>query len=245
MLKVHHWLPTSTIVLLAAAFTLPASVESVVEHLWQAEQQRRGQSLFNGKILSAVEISPQRILGRVLEYRHLIAQRARPELFDVLRVRPVAVSGVFECADGIVFGRRAGTMTQDAGLWELVPSGGIDTSEVPDGAEVDYRAQILTELHKEIGIGSDSVASIRPFCLVDDLDSHVLDIGLMMESPLSASAVLKIHREAATRDYDELRVVDRAEVDGFIQGEASQLVGVSAILIQQFRQFQHPCATRF
>jgi hypothetical protein len=136
-------------------------------------------------------------------------------------------------------------MTQDAGLWELVPSGGIDTSEVPDGAELDYRAQILTELHEEIGIGSDSVASIRPFCLVDDLDSHVLDIGLMMESPLSASAVLKIHREAATRDYDELRVVDRAEVDGFIQGEASQLVGVSAILIQQFRQFQHPCATRF
>lgn len=226
--------------MLAAAVTLPAAVESDVEHLWQAEQQHRGTSLFNGKILSAVEISPHRIVGRVVEYRHLIAQRARPELFDVLRVRPVAVSGVFECADGIVFGRRPGTVTQDAGLWELVPSGGIDTSEVPEGAEVDYRAQILTELHEEIGIGSDSVASIRPFCLVDDLDSHVLDIGIVMESPLSASEVLKIHREAATKDYDELRIVHRAEVDAFIQKEKSQLVGVSAILMERFRNGPQP-----
>jgi hypothetical protein len=233
MLAVREWFSTSTVVLLDSTVTLPLSIQSEVEQLWQAEQRRCGKPLSNGRILSAVEISPLRIRGRVVEYRHLIAQRARPELFDVLRVRPVAVSGVLECADGIVLGRRAATMTQDAGLWELVPSGGIDTSSVPVGAEVDYRAQILTELHEEIGIDAEWVTSIRPFCLVDDLDSHVLDIGIAMESPLSAGAVLKLHREAATGEYDELRVVDRAEVGRFIQGEASQLVGVSAMLIQE------------
>lgn len=233
MLAVHEWFSTSTVVLLDSTDTLPTAVQSEVEQLWQAEQQRRGKSLSNGRILSAVEISPQRILGRVVEYRHLIAQRARPELFDVLRVRPVAVSGMLECADGIVLGRRAATVTQHAGLWELVPSGGLDTSGVPEGSEVDYRAQILIELREEVGIDAEWVTSIRPFCLVDDLDSHVLDIGLGMDSPLSSAAVLNIHRERATKEYDELRVVAREAVDGFIQGEASRLVGVSARLIQE------------
>src|ERR1700733_13935178 len=102
MLAVHEWFSTSTVVLLDSTVTPSVSVQSEVEQLWQAEQQRSGKPLTNGRILSAVEISPQRILGRVAEYRHLIAQRARPELFDVLRVRPVAVSGVLECADGLV-----------------------------------------------------------------------------------------------------------------------------------------------
>lgn len=133
MLSVHQFFPMARIRISNISTPLSAEVEAEVEHLWQVEQQRRGKALFNGKILSAIEVSPQQIIGRIVEYRHLIAQRARPELFDVLNVRPVAVSGLFECADGLVFGRRAGSMTQDAGLWELVPSGGIDTSKAVGG----------------------------------------------------------------------------------------------------------------
>ena len=234
MLHVLKFLPTSTVTLQGAEVKLPASVEAEVECIWQAEQKRRGKALFNGRILSALEVTPQTISGRAVEYRHLIAQRARPELYNVLQVRPVAVSGLFECAEGIVFGRRADTMTQDAGLWELVPSGGIDVSKVAYGEEVDYRAKILTELNEEIGLSSDFVSNVSPFCLVDDLDSHVLDIGIAIASPLSADAVLRIHRAAASKEYEELRVVPLTEVGGFMQVEASQLVGVSAALINQF-----------
>ena len=235
MLLAHPFLPSAQIRIIGEAVTMSETIESEVEHLWQMEQLRRGKALFNGRIVSAIEISPDGIQGRVVEYRHLIAQRARPELFEVLQVKPVAVSGLFECSDGIVFGRRAGTMTQDAGLWELVPSGGIDTSKIV-GGRVDYRAQILTELHEEIGVGVDDVSSVRPFCLVDDLESHVLDIGIAMASSLSGGSVLRIHREAATKEYDEVRVVPLGDVEGFIQGEASQLVGVSAMLMQEFQK---------
>ena len=235
MLSVHPFSPTACIRISNTISLLPNDVEAEVERLWQAEQQRRGKPLFNGSILSAIEISSHEIIGRIVEYRHYVAQRARPELFDVLKVRPVAVSGLLECADGVVFGRRAGSMTQDAGFWELVPSGGIDTSKADERTDVNYRAQILTELHEEIGINSDSVLSIRSFCLVEDIDSHVIDIGIAMVSPLSTDEVLRIHREAATKEYDELRVVPFADIDGFIQVEAMQLVGVSAMLIQHFQ----------
>jgi len=133
MLKVTQFSASAIVQVNATPLTLSNVIEAEVERLWQAEQARRGKALFNGKILSAVEITPNGILGQIVEYRHLIAQRAQPELFGALNVRPVAVSGLLDCANGIVFGRRAGSMTQDAGLWELAPSGGLDTSKVAGG----------------------------------------------------------------------------------------------------------------
>jgi len=217
---------------------LTPATEREVERIWQAEQKRRGKAMFNGRILSALTVKEEGICGCVAEYRHLIAQRVRPELFDELRIRPVAVSGLFECVDGIVFGRRSGTTTQDAGLWELVPSGGIDTSKT-SGPEVDYLSQVLTELTEETGIKADSISSTIPFCLVEDTSSRVVDIGIAIKSSLSAVAILTIHQGAATKEYRELRIVPHAEVSGFINDEAPRIVGVSAMLIQQQEKAGH------
>jgi hypothetical protein len=218
---------------------LSNDLENEIEHLWISEQHRQDSALFNGRILSASIVSCNGIEGCIAEYRHLIAQTACPELFDYLRVRPVAVSGLLECADGIVFGRRAVSMTQDAGLWELVPSGGIDANKINDDpeyltVEIDIVSQLLTELHEETGIKSDSISGIYPFCLVDDTDSHVLDIGLVIKSSLSSDEILRAHRKNATKEYDRLRFIPRAEICKFIQEEASRLVGVSTVLIQHF-----------
>lgn len=218
----------------APALTL--GLENEVEYLWQAEQKENGKAIFNGRILSAVKISENSLHGCIVEYRQLIAQRARPELFDTLRVRPVAVSGLLTCPGGIVFGRRASMMTQDAGLWELVPSGGIDTSRISNTTEVDYLAQILTELHEETGINANCVSSVCPFCLVDDDVSHVIDVGIALNSSLSSGDILRLHREAATNEYDDLRIVHYSALGDFILDEGTQLVGVSAALIHHFRQ---------
>lgn len=232
MLKVTSFSSSAAVRLNDSPLVLPDNIEVEVELLWQAEQARRGKALFNGKMFSAVEITPDTILGRIVEYRHLIAQRAKPELFEALKVRPVAVSGLFECAKGVVFGRRSGAMTQDAGLWELCPSGGLDTSKTAASDEVDYCAQILTELQEEIGISPDDVTEIHPFCLVDDLDSHVIDIGIALTSRLSADEVLAIHRAAATKEYDELLIVPHDEVVQFMADKRGQLVVVSTALLE-------------
>lgn len=213
---------------------LPDDLESEVDTLWRREQERRGKAIFNGRILSALDSTSQGIQCRVVEYRHLIAQRIRPVLYEVLRVRPVAVSGLFECADGVVFGKRGGTLTQDSGLWELVPSGGLGPDEVVLGGEIDYRSQIMTELYEEIGIDADAVSSVSPFCLVDDLDSHVLDIGIAMHSALSSDAVLRMHGATVSHEYEALQIVPLASVKEFAQDKSGQLVSVSAKLIEHF-----------
>ena len=233
MLKVHEFLPASTVMAVAGKVKLPESIEREVDGLWQAEQKRRGRAIFNGWLLSAIESSSNRIVGRVVEYRHLIAQRARPELYDVLQVRPVAVSGLLECADGVVFGRRGDAVTQDPGLWELVPSGGLDASKVGAGP-INYLAQILTELHEEVGIGADSVSSVVPFCLVEGLESHVLDIGIAMASPLAADALVRLQRAVVSTEYEELRVVARGDLAEFMSREASELAEVSVALMARF-----------
>jgi hypothetical protein len=234
MLNVSDFPPTSTVILGGDNATLSPAMEAEVEGLWRAEERRR--HVFNGRIVSAVEITPGRILGRVVEYRWFVAQQARPELFEVLRVRPVGVSGLLHCADGLVFGRRAAGLTQGAGLWELVPSGSLDVPhEAGHGARIDYRAQILAELHQEIGVAADGVSTITPYCLVEDPETHVLDIGIALTSPLSASEVLRLHGRAEAGEYDELQVVPLAEAPAFAREQGPGLVSVSEALLGRFR----------
>ena len=236
MLNVMSFSSSVAVRLNDVPLVFPSDLEVEVEQLWQAEQVRRGKALFNGKIFSAVAITPDTIHGRIVEYRHLIAQRAKPELFEALNVRPLAVSGLFDCANGVVFGRRSGIMTQDAGLWELCPSGGLDASKIAAGGKIDYCAQILIELREEIGISPDAVTKIYPFCLVDDSDSHVLDIGIALTSRLSADEILALHRATATKEYDELLIVPHDEVAQFVESERGQLVAASAALLEHMPQ---------
>jgi hypothetical protein len=231
MLRVTAFKPSARIQLGFARPALAAGVVAEVERLWQAEQARRDVPLLNGKILSALEIGPERILGRIAEYRHLVAQQARPELFAELNVRPVAVSGVFECAAGVLLGRRANSCTQDAGLWELCPSGGLDVSRTVPGADVDYRAQILTELAEEVGVTATAVRKTTPICLIEDPNSHVIDVGIELQSPLAAQEVVRLHRDSASKEYAELAIVAREDLGAFLAAKRGQMVGVSVALI--------------
>lgn len=236
MLAIHKFSQKTKIQVLGVAPVLSNELETEIERLWQAAQSRQDNALLKGLILSATDIELERIVCHIVEYRRFIAQMASPDLFDALRVQPLAVSGILICADGIVFGRRAASTTQDAGLWELVPSGGIDAGEVNEEGQVDFLAQILNELREETGIDQDKVAKVMPFCLIEDRISHVLDIGIILEVPtLSFEAVYQIHREAGSGEYDELKIVPRRDLTEFIERTGSQLVSVSSELLRVFQ----------
>ncbi len=198
------------------------------------KQQGRSVPLNTGGIFFRYQYFAQTNCGRIAEYRHYIAQKARPELFDILRVRPVAVSGLLECEDGLVFGRRSEGVTQHAGSWELEPSGGIDAAELPMSGNCDCVSAILRELREEIGIGPESVSGLRPYCLVEDLDSHVFDIGIAIASPWTVAMVRDAHRDAGSTEYTDLRVVPITELKNVVNDPALHFVPVSKILIQQF-----------
>ena len=210
---------------------LDADLEHRVEELWRKEQTRRGTSLFNGTLLSVASRSPARIEAGLTEYRRFVAQRCDPTLVARLGVRPLAVSGLMRCRDGLVFGRRAETSTQDPGRWELVPSGSVDGRAVRPGGHVDLIRQLLEELREETGCSAAAVTSAEPFLLVEDTAQGVIDIGIELVVDLDAESVLASHRAAASKEYDMLRVVPLTELARFVSEARPPLVQVSRALL--------------
>lgn len=215
MINVYEFEKDGRIELIEPAPAIPDVLREQVDGLWLQEKERRGGSLFDGKILSVETLSPALITCRLSEYRYLTAQRLRPSLYSDLGVRPLAVTGFLMCQQGLVLGLRSGSNSQDQGLWEVVPSGGLDLQclkadpthmEMP--AKVDYLAQVRTELLEEIGLSWAAIDSCQTLCLIEDTDEKVVDIVVQLRAPrLDFDQVLESHRQSGSAEYENLMLL--------------------------------------
>ena len=233
MLRIEDISNDVSVIVVGEAETLGANVEAEIQVIWDAEAAKPGRSLFNGKVFSVTSRSPHRIEGHFVEYRRLIAQNMNPELFRVLGVRPLGVSGILRCADGLVFGRRNEGMTQDPGMWELVPSGSVDRQFVTDNGRIDLAAQIGLELSEEIGIPEAAVSNMTPVCLVDDDVSHVCDIGLTISCDLSAGEVMAAHEALPGDEYTEIAIVAEGDIPSYANALGDALIEASRLFLVQ------------
>ena len=230
MITVHDLSPNVEVLAGSGAAAAAPEVERAVATAWQAERARRP-TLFDGTLFSVDRFSAARIAGRFVPYRYLVGQRARPELFESLRVRPLAVSGVLACADGIVFGRRAAGLTDDSGMWELVPSGGVDAQAADSSGRVDLRRQIMVELAEEVGLAPGDISATEFFCAVEDSVSHTIDIGIALSSPLAADAVRARHARAGHAEYPEIQIIAGDGIADFVAGLGDGLLAASRALL--------------
>src|SRR5690606_27944923 len=90
----------------------PDDITARTQAIWEEETQRRNTTLFNGEIVSVVSINETLIVGRRAEYRWLLAQSHDEDFFRWFQVRPLAVTGVLTCPEGIVIGRRSKSVFQ-------------------------------------------------------------------------------------------------------------------------------------
>jgi hypothetical protein len=233
MLTVRPVLPGAKVVLGAAPPALPPAALSRIEEIWSAEKQRRKETLFNGPLFSVATADPDGVVGWLAEYKWFLAQRRDPSLGRILRVCPLAVTGLLVCADGVVFGRRADDVEQDAGLWELVPSGGIDGSASrPDGS-IDMVQNLLTELAEETGITASMIASPpQPIALIHDSETNVWDVGFAIRTQASESAVIALFASLENREYTELDVVPVSDLPRFVRDRGPTLAPVSSALLK-------------
>lgn len=236
MITVHDLSPNVEVWADPGSPPLSADLEKAVTAAWDAEQARRP-GLTNGTLFSVDHFSVERIIGRFVPYRHRIAQRARPELAAALAVRPLAVSGVLMCADGVVFGRRAAALTDAPGRWELAPSGGVEAQAMDTPADaagrVSLRRQILAELAEEIGLDPGDVFGLELFCAVEDDDSGIVDIGIALASSLSAETVHRRHAERGSGEYVEIAIIAVSQVPGFVAARGGELLAVSRVLLER------------
>ena len=234
MLRVYDFFDDSIVVLSSRDFEFDAILLSAIDEVWDKEQERRGKKLFNGKILSAIEHSNKEIKTVIVDYKHYLAKKTNPELFQLLNIIPVAVSGLLECKDGFVFGKRSDNVTQDAGNWELVPSGGIDCANVKLGFPVDFKNQLLVELKEEVGIDKNSIKSINTFCYILDESSLVLDIGISLYCDLDANSIESSYSKLPVKEYDQLSFIKRDDLSSFFMENSKHFVEVSRMLLTRY-----------
>ncbi len=209
---------------------LDPALDAVVERHWQRAQAAH--RLFNGQVFCADRVTPPGLIeGHWTEYRRVVAQMADPALFAQLRVRGVAVCGVLCGPDGIAVGRREAGSVYQAGQWQLPPAGSVDgAAATPGGA--DWRRALLQELGEELGLREADAAALHPLCLIQH-PTGVLDVGVRIDTPLDAAAILARHEASGDAEYDRLLVRPAGAVAAAVAAEGGLLVPSSRLLLQR------------
>ena len=237
MLSVHLLQSEPRVTLGAAAPTVSPDIEARVDEIWQREKELRSHDLHNGRLFSVGYCDDKTIVGWMSEYRYFLAQRREPSLHATLKIKPLAVTGVLSCPNGILFGRRSVRSEMDAGCWELVPSGSVDDAAVGPTGQLSLERCLLIELEEETGIGASEVsAHCRAVALVEDPQSHVTDVGIMLSTACSAAQIQHRFATLENREYSELEIVAPAELRAFRRDQAYSLGAVSAALLDALMQ---------
>ena len=211
--------------------TLSAEIEQTINEIWETEKIKRGGKLFNGQILSFIGFEKGILEARITDYRTYLAQMRAPHLYDALRIRTLAVSGFVALGSEVVFGKRAVHLTQDAGKWELVPSGGLTPRALDSSGRISIEEQFFEELEEELRLPRKMVVSMRPFLFVEDMKTRVIDIGIDVALSGTRSDI-DVALKRRSDEYSEIRWIDAGEINQFCSVERSGIVEVSLELLK-------------
>ena len=208
------------------------TVLAEVDKIWSEAQIEHGAALTNGLIFSVIDVVGPLITGRFVDYKYFFVASRYPEIFSDLQVRPLAVTGLSRCEGGIILGRRSANVTQDPGLWEFVPSGGIDRSSRQVNGSLDVTRQIRQELHEETGLKPELVVTISPRYVIEDTSSHVFDVvtDVILNSPAKEVKVALDRMRAA--EFDEFQVLDSEGVKLFFEEQRGHIASMSRYLVE-------------
>ena len=192
----HRLSPDFRLIEVPGPAPLPADLEAAVEAAWRTAVAESGGRLFNGVLFSLLEHDAQE--GRVerSEYRRHVAARSDPALAERLGLRPVGVTGLTACRDGVVLGRRAARL-QLGGLWEPAPAGTLD--------RLDGRALVLDELGEELGVAPEAVLRAELRWLYEDRGGG-FDLLYAIELDVDGDALRAAWRAGGTDEYADVAV---------------------------------------
>ncbi len=227
--------PGVQLIVTGAAPALPAASQARVDEIWTLEQAQRPGALTNGLIYCVEDFDKHRIRGHFEEYKRVISQIRDADVGKTLNLWSLGVSGILQCRDGLVFGLRGDSNTYDQGLWELVPSGGVDDECLDSRGNAEPKAQILAELAEEIGMSADDVRVGESFLLIKNIDDHYFDMGFELTTDLDGSAVLESYASLDNDEYTELKVVPLDEVEDFVVAHLESMVAVSLIYLRHLK----------
>lgn len=196
---------------------LTTQLMSSVDAVWAAEKKERGDHLTDGVIFELAEFDPDRLLVIPSRYRFVLARRRKPELeTHGVAIRPLAVTGILTCADGLVLGRRGLRVASDAGLWEPAVAGGM--------SQENPISQVFEELKEELGLSAADIVSHNVCGLVEDIASGVFDIVYRLQAALSGEDIHSAYKERGSDEYDDLAIVELPLLSVFIGDHKDDII---------------------
>ena len=233
-------LPDRFLVLAEPPAKLPVSLENEVEEIWRTEKVKRGAKLFNGTLFSVEQVSGATVSGRFVEYRRFLAQLRRPDFFAELQIRPLAVTGLLQNAEGIFFGHRNSGMAQQANCWELIPAGGIDACTLTERGEVQPAEQILHELKEEVGLDRSVVAQPRLVAFCEEPEHRVFDLVWELETELDSSAVKSAHSVLDNPEHVDVVCVPWNDLETFLEDRQRAIAAGNRELMSHLAPHKRP-----
>ena len=149
---------------------LSQKVKDSLEELWEKETQKNS-FLFDGEIYCFGHYADSTLFCTLSNYKYWYGQRKMTLADKGQCIKPLAVTGITSSRDRILLGRRSHQVTQDKGLYDLLPSGGL--SKESGG---DYKKQLCNEFVEELKSDTTCIDKISPLFLLEDLTDQVVDI---------------------------------------------------------------------
>lgn len=223
---------TPSCVFSSTALEIPTHIDELANDIWREEVERQGSHLFDGEIVSVVSIDGNRIVGRRADCRWLLAQSKNNSIFKWSQVRPLAVTGMLFCQEGVIIGHRSKSVYQFPGMGELAPSGSVDLSTLSSDSQISLKQQLMQELREEIGIDIDSVIEVKPLAVVSDTASQVFDVCFTVRTSLSWSDIQNIFQQSGSAEYDRLELLPIIDIPRFLQISQSNITPLTLALLQ-------------
>jgi len=206
-------------------------VAARIAEIWKSGQAVPGSAKHDGTLVSLVSRTKDEWQCLRVAYSWFFAQRREPSLFEKLKVRPLAVTGLITCGDGYLVGRRGGKVEQDAGLWELLPAGGLDEAAIRPDDTIDPIKGLSIEWTEETGCPAGFIG-IDPKIVawVEDQETHVVDLVIEAGCNQPFEVVEECFRNADSDEYTQIACLSASQI---MSGTKGRFAGVSKLIVSQ------------
>ncbi|MDI2090218.1 NUDIX hydrolase [Commensalibacter oyaizuii] len=182
-------------------YIYPSLLEAEVNRLWE-NKKKQFPKLFNGRIFNVTTITSNNITGYWTEYKYVLAQTVKPELYTQLLIRSLAVIGLIQCSQGIILGKRSTNAVYLPGYWQSPPAGTVESRQNTD--DVNLLDQLYAEAQEELGLQQNDFFNPTILSATEHSDTHIIDIGIKLETQLSYQVILQKWKENANPEYQAL-----------------------------------------
>jgi hypothetical protein len=148
-----------------------------------------GKNLFDAEVVVLQVYQKDLLVVAKASYKECFASMHDKAVREILGLYPLAVCGRTISDGAVLLGRRARGLATNEGMFECIPSGGIDASR----RLIDPQAALLKEFVEETRLSLLLIESIEPTCLIWTPKEGVFD--LCFDIKLSDNVILSKNEE--------------------------------------------------